>query len=104
MVILPRQEPGASLATSKLEPFGQPLHLQTGVWSFFRLNNSPKKRGKRMTMNFEVISTKNAPLAIGPYSQAVKFDNFVFVSGQLGIDPNTGALVNGNMKSKQSRH
>ena len=51
-------------------------------------------------MNFEVISTKNAPLAIGPYSQAVKFDNFVFVSGQLGIDPNTGALVNGNIEEQ----
>ena len=38
-VILPRQEPGASLATSELEPFGLPLHLQTGVWSFMRLNN-----------------------------------------------------------------
>ena len=38
------------------------------------------------------ISTKSAPAAIGPYSQAVKTDGLVFVSGQLPIDPQTGAF------------
>jgi 2-iminobutanoate/2-iminopropanoate deaminase len=41
------------------------------------------------------ITTKNAPAAIGPYSQAIKTGNFVFLSGQLGINPETGALVPG---------
>src|SRR5215470_16035448 len=36
------------------------------------------------------ISTKNAPAAIGPYSQAIKIENIVFLSGQLGINPATG--------------
>ncbi len=41
-----------------------------------------------------VVSTR-APAAIGPYSQAISVDNFVFCSGQLGLDPLTGQLVTG---------
>ncbi|MDR0682870.1 MAG: RidA family protein [Dysgonamonadaceae bacterium] len=41
------------------------------------------------------IATKNAPAAIGPYSQAVKTGNIVFLSGQLGINPETGTFVPG---------
>lgn len=40
----------------------------------------------------QVISTKNAPGAIGPYSQAVKIDKFIFVSGQLPVNPQTGKI------------
>ncbi len=41
----------------------------------------------------EIISTENAPGAIGPYSQAVKVGGFVFCSGQIPIDPQTGNFV-----------
>lgn len=41
----------------------------------------------------EIISTNNAPAAIGPYSQAIKVGNMVFVSGQIPIDPKTGEFV-----------
>ncbi len=41
----------------------------------------------------EIISTENAPGAIGPYSQAVKVGGFVFCSGQIPIDPKTGSFV-----------
>lgn len=41
----------------------------------------------------EIISTENAPSAIGPYSQAVKAGNMVFLSGQIPIDPETGIFV-----------
>lgn len=41
----------------------------------------------------EIISTENAPGAIGPYSQAVKVGNMVFCSGQIPIDPKTGEFV-----------
>ena len=41
------------------------------------------------------ISTTKAPGAIGPYSQAVEIDNLVYTSGQLGVDPATGELVEG---------
>ncbi len=41
----------------------------------------------------EIITTENAPGAIGPYSQAVKTENMVFCSGQIPIDPNTGEFI-----------
>lgn len=41
----------------------------------------------------EIISTENAPGAIGPYSQAIKAGNMIFVSGQIPIDPQTGEFV-----------
>jgi 2-iminobutanoate/2-iminopropanoate deaminase len=46
-------------------------------------------------MTREAISTGGAPAAIGPYSQAIATDGFVFCSGQLGLDPATGDLVDG---------
>ncbi|HUX19889.1 MAG TPA: RidA family protein [Spirochaetia bacterium] len=42
-----------------------------------------------------IIQTDNAPKAIGPYSQAVEANGFLFISGQLGIDPKTGKLGSG---------
>lgn len=44
-------------------------------------------------MEKKIISTKNAPGAVGPYSQAVKAGNLVFVSGQISLDPLTGELI-----------
>ena len=41
----------------------------------------------------KAIQTKNAPAAIGPYSQAVQVGNSLYISGQLGIDPATGQIV-----------
>ncbi len=50
-----------------------------------------------------IISTDLAPRAIGPYSQAVRVGQFVFVSGCLGLDPQTGALRDGlDAQTKQS--
>jgi len=46
-------------------------------------------------MNRTVIATKQAPAAIGPYSQAVKAGELVFCSGQLGLDPASGELASG---------
>jgi 2-iminobutanoate/2-iminopropanoate deaminase len=46
----------------------------------------------------KVITTAGAPDAIGPYSQAIKTNGFVFVSGQLPIDPVTGGIVEGGIK------
>ncbi len=41
------------------------------------------------------VRTPNAPEAIGPYSQAIETDEFVFLAGQIGINPSTGELVEG---------
>jgi len=46
-------------------------------------------------MDKKVIATKNAPAAVGPYSQAIRAGGLLFVSGQLGLDPATGKLVEG---------
>ncbi len=43
----------------------------------------------------EVISTQSAPAAIGPYSQAIKTGNMLFISGQIPIDPATGLMADG---------
>jgi 2-iminobutanoate/2-iminopropanoate deaminase len=46
------------------------------------------------------INTKNAPAAIGPYSQAVSSGGFIFVSGQLPIDPATGEFPEGGVEAQ----
>ena len=51
----------------------------------------------------EMISTQDAPKAIGPYSQAIKANGFVFVSGQLGIDPATQQVINGDAAAQTDR-
>lgn len=48
----------------------------------------------------EVIYTESAPKPIGPYSQAVKTGNMLFVSGQIPIDPKTGEVVKGGIKEQ----
>lgn len=48
----------------------------------------------------EVIATKDAPAAIGPYSQAIRVQDFVFTAGQIAIDPATGKLVSGDVKTQ----
>lgn len=48
----------------------------------------------------EIVRTDKAPLAIGPYSQAVKYGNLIFVSGTLGINPATGQLAEGGVENQ----
>jgi 2-iminobutanoate/2-iminopropanoate deaminase len=51
----------------------------------------------------EVVSTKNAPGAIGPFSQAIRANGLVFVSGQVAVDPATGRLVAGDTAAQTER-
>ena len=48
----------------------------------------------------KAINTNNAPAAIGPYSQAIEANGMVFASGQLPIDPATGAFAEGGIKEQ----
>ena len=48
----------------------------------------------------KVITTLNAPKAIGPYSQAIEANGTLYISGQLAIDPQTGKLVEGGIKEQ----
>ena len=49
-------------------------------------------------MDKQVIETTNAPAAVGPYSMAIKTGNFIFLSGQVGLDPETMKLVDGGVE------
>ena len=51
-------------------------------------------------MGKEVVSTEKAPAAIGPYSQAIRSGAFVFVSGQIPLDPATGLVVQGDIQKQ----
>ena len=51
----------------------------------------------------EIIATKDAPQAIGPYSQAIRANGFVFVSGQVAIDPSTQQVITGEVAAQTER-
>lgn len=51
----------------------------------------------------QAVSTPSAPAAIGPYSQAIRAGSFLFVSGQIPLDPSTGQLVDGDIAAQTSR-
>lgn len=54
-------------------------------------------------MTRQAVSTSGAPGAIGPYSQAIAVDGFVFCSGQVGLDPQSGELVSGGVEAQAER-
>lgn len=54
-------------------------------------------------MNKQVISTTNAPKAIGPYEQAIKVGEFIYASGQIPLDPKTGTVVEGDITVQTRR-
>ena len=51
----------------------------------------------------EIITTDSAPAAIGPYSQAVRYGDLLFVSGQISLDPETGTIVGGDIEVQTKR-
>jgi len=51
----------------------------------------------------KIISTNEAPAAIGPYSQAVRSGNFLFCSGQIPLDPKSGKIVSGDIAAQTRR-
>ena len=56
-----------------------------------------------MNVFVKAVHSDKAPKALGPYSQATKLGDFVYLSGQLGIDPNTGELAGETMKENACR-
>ncbi|MBT3878286.1 MAG: RidA family protein [Candidatus Scalindua sp.] len=51
-------------------------------------------------MQRDIIATTKAPQAIGPYSQAVRFNNLLFLSGQIPLEPESGEILKGNIKEQ----
>jgi 2-iminobutanoate/2-iminopropanoate deaminase len=56
-----------------------------------------------MSTQKTVIATKDAPAAIGPYSQAIKVGDMLFTSGQIALDPATGDFLNGDITEQTTR-
>ena len=54
-------------------------------------------------MSLDIITTDQAPAAIGPYSQAVRAGNTVYFSGQIPLDPKTGAVIEGDVSAQTRR-
>ena len=54
-------------------------------------------------MDYEVIHTNDAPAAIGPYSQAIKAGNLLFISGQVPFNPETMEVVEGDVKAQTAQ-
>ena len=54
-------------------------------------------------MTLEIVATDGAPKAIGPYSQGVRAGGFVFFSGQIALDPDTGEMVGGDVAAQTER-
>jgi len=51
----------------------------------------------------DVVATKDAPQAIGPYSQAIKANGFIFTSGQIAFDPATNQIIEGDVAAQTER-
>ncbi|HUX13523.1 MAG TPA: RidA family protein [Spirochaetia bacterium] len=62
------------------------------------MNNPTKQQPERT-----IVSTEKAPAAVGPYSQAVRTGGLIFTSGQIPLDPGTGALVDGDIRTQTRR-
>ena len=71
------------------------MHLRGGALGVH--NRAMREQGK------VAVSTSDAPAAIGPYSQAVGTGQMVFTSGQVGLDPATGAMVSGGIAEQTTR-
>ena len=54
-------------------------------------------------MKKKAILTKKAPLPIGPYNQAIQFDNLLFISGQIPLDPENGKLISSGIKEETNK-
>src|SRR5271166_3746817 len=83
-----------------LRPFA---FLVPGVWRRVCENqwhSAKRNSGGRMR---EVIATNDGPKAIGPYSQAIKADGLVFLSGQIALDPTTQQLISGDVAAQTER-
>src|SRR5581483_1994899 len=57
----------------------------------------------RVSDSKQAVSTKDAPAAIGPYSQAIRTGSFLYTSGQVALDPASGAVVSGGVTEQTAR-
>jgi len=58
---------------------------------------------RRITMTRDIIATDKAPGAVGPYSQGIRTNQFIFTAGQIPVDPATGSLIDGPIEDQTRR-
>ena len=80
-----------------------PLCVTLSPLRFWFLPANACTGNSQLALMREIISTKDAPQAIGPYSQAIKANGFVFTSGQIAIDPTTQQVVTGDVAAQTDR-
>src|SRR5712691_12943200 len=78
---------------------GKPLRFPVRAIIAIRRYTAPPER--ITTMDF--VASKDAPKAIGPYSQAVKANSLLFTSGQIALDPASGEIVKGDFAAQARR-
>jgi 2-iminobutanoate/2-iminopropanoate deaminase len=66
-----------------------------------RRSDAPQEGSRAMSK--DVIATSSAPAAIGPYSQAIKANGFLFTAGQIPLDPASGTIVEGDITAQAER-
>src|SRR5579872_6488270 len=90
----PPLPPGLIISESLLSP-GSPADNERALTLIHPVTRSSMAR--------TVVFTDKAPRAIGPYSQAVRAGNTVYLSGQIALDPKTGELVSGDFEQEARR-
>ena len=78
------------------------------IFDYPKLDRVPVKTGSQINRHGDdymktVVNTKMAPGAIGPYSQAIKAGGFLFISGQIPVDPATGNVVEGGIEAQTTQ-
>ncbi len=77
--------------------------MEAQIWLFTPNYVILHKLSIKEKQDMKALSTEKAPAAIGPYSQAIEANGFVYASGQLPIDPATGAFPEGGIKEQTRR-
>uniref|UniRef100_A0A3P8PGE5 2-iminobutanoate/2-iminopropanoate deaminase n=2 Tax=Astatotilapia calliptera TaxID=8154 RepID=A0A3P8PGE5_ASTCA len=93
----------SALVGSFLLPFCRGVHLRKTTFeriSIFSCRGQTKISSEMAALIRRIISTAKAPAAIGLYSQAVVVDRTMYISGQLGMDPASGQLVEGGVQAQ----
>jgi 2-iminobutanoate/2-iminopropanoate deaminase len=89
-------------SVSVAKSFLQALH-QTSLFDYNPPSNLATQSNYYRKSQMESVQTDRAPQAIGPYSQAIKANGFIFASGQIPLDPATGQLIEGDARAQTAR-
>ena len=79
------------------------MHSKRRRCSLACTHSGPSPKIRAMPIDKTVIATKDAPAAIGPYTQAIRTGDFLFMAGQIALDPATGQMISGGITEETER-